>query len=153
MLDISSLLTVKGENRKPPATSNPPNQTPNSDPPFTSVGKKKRRQKNNAAATPGAGVPGVTQNAISGETAAQKENVPEKPWNKLLFKAGTEALTNGLDSAHLEKSSPPSLEALEESSQPTSEPELVQVQQQEEEEFPALISKNPPPGTHLPLNL
>lgn len=97
----------------------------------------------------------MNQNAISGETAAQKENVPEKPWNKLLFKAGTEAMTNGLDSAHLEKSSPPPLEAVEESSQPPSEPEVVQQQQQEEEEeeFPALISKNPPPGTHLPLNL
>ncbi|XP_029692664.1 E3 ubiquitin-protein ligase ZNF598 isoform X1 [Takifugu rubripes] len=152
MLDISSLLTVKGENRKPLATSSPPNQTPSSDPPFTSVGKKKRRHKNNAAAPPGAGVPGVTQNAISGETAAQKENVPEKPWNKLLFKAGAEAMTNGLDSAHVEKSSPPPLEAVEESSQPTSEPELVEQQQreeeeeEEEEEFPALISKNPPPG-------
>lgn len=94
----------------------------------------------------------MTQNAISGETTAQKENVPEKPWNKLLFKAGTEAMTNGLDSVHLEKSSSPPLEVVEESSQPTSEPELVQ-QQEVEEEFPALISKNPPPGTHLPLNL
>lgn len=96
----------------------------------------------------------MTQNAISGKTAAQKENVPEKPWNKLLFKAGAEAMTNGLDSARLEKFSPPPLEAVEKSSQPTSEPELVQQQQQEEEEeFPALISKNPPPGTHLHLNL
>lgn len=95
----------------------------------------------------------MTENAISVETAAQKENVPEKPWNKLLFKAGAEAMTNGVDSAHLEESSPAPLEAVEETSQPISEPELIQQQEDEEEEFPALISKNPPPGTHLHVNL
>lgn len=148
MLDISSLLTVKGENRNSPLTSGPSNQSPNSDPPFTSVGKKKRRQKNNGAAPAGVVVPGATQNPISVETVAQKENVPEKPWNKLLFNAGTEALTNGVDSSHPEKSPTPPLEAVE-ASQPTSEPELIQ----EEDDFPALTSKNPPPGTRLHDNL
>lgn len=148
MLDISSLLTVKGGNRKSPTTSSPPNQSPNLDPPFISVGKKKRRHKNNAAAPAGMVVPGVTENPISVETVAQKENVPEKPWNKLLFNAGTETVTNGVDSSHPEKSSTPPLEAVE-ISQPTSEPELIQ----EEDEFPALTSKNPPPGTYLHDNL
>lgn len=151
MLDISSLLTVKGDNRTS-TTSSPPDQSPNLDPPFTSVGKKKRRHKNNAAAAAaaaaGAVVPGVTRNPISVETVAQKENVPEKPWNKLLFNAGTETVTNGVESAPPEMASTPPLEAVE-TSQPTSEPELIE----EEEEFPALTSKNPPPGTHLHHNL
>lgn len=144
MLDISSLLTVKGENRKSPANPSPPTQTPSTDPPFTSVGKKKRRQKNNGAAPAGAAAPGVSQNPISVETAAQKENVPEKPWNKLLFNAGTETMTNGVDSAHPDKSPTPPLEAVEETNEPISEPEV----KQQEEEFPALTSKNPPPGKH-----
>lgn len=128
--------------------SSPPNQSPNADPPFTSVGKKKRRQKNNGAAPAGVVVPGATQNPISVETVAQKENVPEKPWNKLLFNAGTEMMTNGVESSHPEKSSSPPLEAVE-ASQPTSEPELIQ----EEDDFPALTSKNPPPGTQRHDNL
>lgn len=90
----------------------------------------------------------MTQNPISVETVAQKENVPEKPWNKLLFNAGTETVTNGVDSSHPEMSSALPLEA-DETSQATSEPEVIQ----EEDEFPALTSKNPPPGTHLHGNL
>lgn len=142
MLDISSLLTVKGETRNSATTSSPPNQSPSLDPPFTSIGKKKRRHKNNAAAPAAAVGPGVTQNPISVET--QKENVPEKPWNKLLFNAATEPVTNGVDCCPPVKSSSPPLEAVE-TSQPTSEPQLIQ----EEDDFPALTSKNPPPGTHL----
>lgn len=148
MLDISSMLTVRGENRKPSTTSSPPNQSPILDPPFISVGKKKRRHKNNAAAVAGMLVSGVTQNPMSVETVAQKENVPEKPWNKLHFNVGTETVTNGVDSSPPEKSSTPPLEEVE-TSQPSSEPELFQ----EEDEFPALTSKNPPPGTHLHNNL
>ncbi|CAF89718.1 unnamed protein product, partial [Tetraodon nigroviridis] len=139
MLDISSLLTVKGETRNSATTSSPPNQSPSLDPPFTSIGKKKRRHKNNAAAPAAAVGPGVTQNPISVET--QKENVPEKPWNKLLFNAATEPVTNGVDCCPPVKSSSPPLEAVE-TSQPTSEPQLIQ----EEDDFPALTSKNPPPG-------
>lgn len=146
MLDISSLLTVKGGNSKPPpVTSNPPNPTPNTDPPTSKASKKKKQQKNTAApSTSVSSVSGVAQtvNTISVETAAQKENVPEKTWNKPLSGAVTAALTSGLANGHPEKSPPISKEPVAVTPHPNADPPLEQ-----EEDFPALMTKNPPPGT------
>uniref|UniRef100_UPI0037E95732 E3 ubiquitin-protein ligase ZNF598 n=1 Tax=Semicossyphus pulcher TaxID=241346 RepID=UPI0037E95732 len=143
MLDISSLLTVKGGNSKPPtATSNTPSPTPSVDPPASKASKKKKQQKNTAA--PSASVSsasGTTQSAISVETAAQKENVPEKTWNKPLSGGVTAAVTSGLANGHPEKSQPIIKEVAAVKPNPSTDAPL-----EPEEEFPALITKNPPPG-------
>nr|XP_046270570.1 E3 ubiquitin-protein ligase ZNF598 [Scatophagus argus] len=145
MLDISSLLTVKGGNSKPPTVaSNPPNQNPNPDPPTSKASKKKKPQKNTAVPpTSSSSVSGVTQSvsAVSVETVAQKENVPEKSWNKPLSGAVTGALTSGLVNGHPEKSPPINKEAVAVTPHPSTDPPLEQ-----EEEFPALMTKKPPPG-------
>ncbi|KAI3360070.1 hypothetical protein L3Q82_014387 [Scortum barcoo] len=143
MLDISSLLTVKGGNSKPSNVTNPPKPTPNTDPP-TSKANKKKKQKNMAPpSTSVSSVSGMTQttSTISVETAAQKENVPEKTWNKPLSNAVTAALTSGLANGHPEKSPLISKEAVAVTPHPTTDPPLEQ-----EEEFPALMTKKPPPG-------
>lgn len=148
MLDISSLLTVKGGNSKPPpVNANPPNQTPNPDPSTSKTSRKKKQQKNTAAPSTSTPVLGMTQSvsAMSVETAAQKENVPEKTWNKPLSSAVTAALTSGLTNGHPEKSPPIIKEAVVVTPQPNTDPPL----EQEEEEFPALMTKKPPPGTVL----
>lgn len=145
MLDISSLLTVKGGNSQPPTVTNPPKPTPNTDPPTSKASKKKKEKKNTAApSTSVSSVSGMTEtvSTISVETAAQKENVPEKTWNKPLSGAATAALTSGLANGHPEKSPPISKEAVAVTSHPNTDPPLEQ-----EEEFPALMTKNPPPGT------
>lgn len=146
MLDISSLLTVKGGNSKPPTvTSNPPNPTPNPEPPTSKASKKKKQQKNTSApSTSVFSVSGMTQtlSAASVETAAQKENVPEKTWNKPLSGAVTVAQTSGLANGHPEKSPPVISEAVKVAPHPNTDPPPEQ-----EEEFPALMTKNPPPGT------
>lgn len=147
MLEISSLLTVKGDNSKPPTvTSNPPNQTPNPDPPTSKASKKKKQQKNTAAPSSSVSASGMTQSVstVSVETAAQKENVPEKTWNKPLSSAVTAALTSGLANGHPEKS-PPIIKEAVAVTPPNTDPPL----EQEEEEFPALMTKKPPPGTAL----
>lgn len=149
MLDISSLLTVKGGNSKPPTsvTSNPSNPTPNPEPPTSKASKKKKQQKNTAApATSVSPTSGMTQtvSTISVETAAQKENVPEKKWNKPASGAVTATLTSGLANGHPEKSPPVSKEPVAITPHPKADPPLEQ-----EEEFPALMTKNPPPGTAL----
>ncbi|XP_070779269.1 E3 ubiquitin-protein ligase ZNF598 isoform X2 [Enoplosus armatus] len=145
MLDISSLLTVKGGNSKPATvTSHPPNPTPNPDPPTSKASKKKKQQKNTAAPSMSvSSAPGMTQtvSAISVETAAQKENVPEKTWNKPLSGAVTVAMTSGLANGHPEESPPVSKEAVAVTPPPHTDPPFEQ-----EEEFPALMTKNPPPG-------
>lgn len=146
MLDISSLLTVKGGNSKAPTmTSNPPN--PNPDPPTSKASKKKKQQKNTATpSTSVSSVSGMTQtvSAKSVETAAQKENVPEKTWNKPNSSVVTAATTTGLANGHPEKSPPVIKKAVTVTPHPNTDPPLEQ-----EEEFPALMTKNPPPGTAL----
>ncbi|TMS15074.1 E3 ubiquitin-protein ligase ZNF598 [Larimichthys crocea] len=143
MLDISSLLTVKGGNSKAPTmTSNPPN--PNPDPPTSKASKKKKQQKNTATpSTSVSSVSGMTQtvSAKSVETAAQKENVPEKTWNKPNSSVVTAATTTGLANGHPEKSPPVIKKAVTVTPHPNTDPPLEQ-----EEEFPALMTKNPPPG-------
>ncbi|XP_060921469.1 E3 ubiquitin-protein ligase ZNF598 [Labrus mixtus] len=144
MLDISSLLTVKGGNSKPPtATSNTPDLTPSHDPSASKASKKKKTPKNTAA--PSASVSsasGTTQtpSSISVETAAQKENVPEKTWIKPSGTV-TAPLTSGLTNGHPEKSTRITKEAVAVKSNPNTDPPLEQ-----EEEFPALIANKPPPG-------
>lgn len=142
MLDISSLLTVKGSNsNKSTVTSSPPNQTPNPDPPMSKASKKKKQQKNTAASPTPVSVSGAAQggNSISVETVAQKENLPEKTWNKP--STLMPALTSGLVNGHPEKS-PPAVKKADVAPSHNKEP----APQQEEEEFPALMSKKPPPG-------
>uniref|UniRef100_A0A3Q3G9M5 Zinc finger protein 598 n=1 Tax=Labrus bergylta TaxID=56723 RepID=A0A3Q3G9M5_9LABR len=82
-----------------------------------------------------------TPSSISVETAAQKENVPEKTWIKPSGTV-TAPLTSGLTNGHPEKSTRISKEAVAVKSNPNTDPPLEQ-----EEEFPALIANKPPPGT------
>uniref|UniRef100_A0A3Q3VK64 RING-type E3 ubiquitin transferase n=1 Tax=Mola mola TaxID=94237 RepID=A0A3Q3VK64_MOLML len=125
MLDISSLLTVKGSNN----------------PPMSKASRKKKQQKNTATSPTPVSVSGVAQsgNSISVETVAQKENLPEKTWNKP--STLMPALTSGLVNGHPEKS-PPTVKKADVAPCPNTDP----APQQEEEEFPALMSKKPPPG-------
>lgn len=143
MLDISSLLTVKGGNSKPPAVTSTTNLTSNTDPPASKASKKKKQQKNSAAPSTSVSTASGTTHSLSSisvETAAQKENVPEKTWNKPLPGATTAALTSGLANGHPEK--PPAV-----SKEAAVKPNLNTVTPiEQEEEFPALTTKNPPPG-------
>ncbi|GLD60532.1 zinc finger protein 598 [Lates japonicus] len=143
MLDISSLLTVKGGNSKASAvTSGSSNPTPNSDLPTSKASKKKKQQKNMAAPSPSVSTATTTTvNTNSVETAAQKENVPEKTCNKPLASTVTATLTTGLANGHPEKPPPISKEAIAVTPHPNTDPPLEQ-----EEEFPALMTKKPPPG-------
>ncbi|XP_049924264.1 E3 ubiquitin-protein ligase ZNF598 [Epinephelus moara] len=144
MLDISSLLTVKGGNSKPSSvTSNPPNPTSYTDAPTSKASKKKKPQKNTAAAfTSVSSVSGTTQSVSTNsvETAAQKENVPEKTWNKPPSTAVTATMMSGLANGHTEKSPPLSKEAV------ITPPSKADPPAEQEEDFPALMTKNPPPG-------
>ena len=148
MLDISSLLTVKGGNSKPATvTSSSSNPTPNTDLSTSKASKKKKQQKNTAApSTSVSSTTAITVDKISVETAAQKENVPEKTCNKPLSSVVTAALTSGLANGHPEKSPPRSKEAVAVTPHPNTEPE-------QEEEFPALRTKKPPPGTTQHYNI
>ncbi|CAJ1076451.1 E3 ubiquitin-protein ligase ZNF598 [Xyrichtys novacula] len=145
MLDISSLLTVKsGNSKNSTAISTASNQSSSTDPPPSKASKKKKQQKITAApSTSVSSASGLTQtlNSISGETAAQKENVPEKTWSKPLNGAVTAALTSGLANGYPEKTQPVNKEAV--AVKPNSSRDTSVDQ---EEEFPALITKNPPPG-------
>ncbi|KAM9392011.1 E3 ubiquitin-protein ligase ZNF598 [Pholidichthys leucotaenia] len=145
MLDISSLLTVKEANNKPTrmtSKSNSSHPTSNSDFP-TSKASKKKKQKNTAApATSLSSMSGTTTvNSISVETTAQKENVPEKTRNKPASSTAVAALISEMANGYAEKSPPISTDTLVVTNQPNAEPAAEQ-----EEEFPALIPKKPPPG-------
>lgn len=144
MLDISSMLTVKGGNSKPPVTPNPLNQPPNPDPPISKASKKKKQPKNTGTFPTSVVVSEVPQSAISVETAAQKENVPEKTWNKTPPSVVTAMLKSGLTNGHTEKSPVLTEETVAVTPVSTTQPPL----EQEEEEFPALTTKKPPPGTN-----
>ncbi|XP_035037666.2 E3 ubiquitin-protein ligase ZNF598 [Hippoglossus stenolepis] len=153
MLDISSLLTVKGgssnnssssnSNSKPSTmTSSPSNLTPNPDVFTSKASKKKKPQKNTAAPSSSVSSTVTTPvNTISVETAAQKENVPEKKRNKPLSSTVTAAPMSGLTNGHTEKSPPISKETVAVNPPPNTDPPLHQ-----EEDFPALMTKKPPPG-------
>ncbi|XP_040918561.1 E3 ubiquitin-protein ligase ZNF598 [Toxotes jaculatrix] len=143
MLDISSLLTVKGGNSKPSTVnSGSSNPAPNTDLPTSKASKKKKHQKNTAApSTSVSSTMTTTVNTISVEKAAQKENVPEKTPSKPLSSSVTAALTSGLANGLPEKSPPISKEPVAITPHPKTDPPPEQ-----EEEFPALMTKKPPPG-------
>lgn len=146
MLDISSLLTVKAGSSKssnPAVTPSASNPTPNTDLP-TPKANKKKKQKNPTAPPTSATTTsdlGTTVNPVSVETTAQKENVPEKTWNKPLSGPVTAALTSGLANGYAEQSPPTSKDDAPVTNHPNAEPA-----DEQEEEFPALMTKNPPPG-------
>ncbi|XP_068605775.1 E3 ubiquitin-protein ligase ZNF598 [Brachionichthys hirsutus] len=149
MLDISSLLTVKGGGSKTaPVAANVPHQTPNPQPLASKASKKNKRQKSTAAASPStSSVLGTVQSASAtlAETAAQKENVPAKTWNNTVAGAAAVALTSGLANGYSEKSSPLVKETVAVAPHPNADAPLEQ-----EEEFPALQTKMPPPGFKSP---
>uniref|UniRef100_A0A3P9BD90 RING-type E3 ubiquitin transferase n=2 Tax=Haplochromini TaxID=319058 RepID=A0A3P9BD90_9CICH len=125
MLDISSLLTVKAGSSK---SSNPAKKKP----------KNPTAPPTSATTTSDLG---TTVNPVSVETTAQKENVPEKTWNKPLSGPVTAALTSGLANGYAEQSPPTSKDDAPVTNHPNAEPA-----DEQEEEFPALMTKNPPPG-------
>ncbi|TNN43767.1 Zinc finger protein 598 [Liparis tanakae] len=144
MLEISSLLTVKGGKSKPSAAApDPPNPTPMPDPFTSKASKKKKQQKNTAAAAspPPSSTSGTTQTV---ETAAQKENVPEKSWNKAPPPAGGAGTATLMANGHPEKSPPVRKEAVAAAPRPKAADPPPE--QEEEEDFPALMTKKPPPG-------
>uniref|UniRef100_A0A3P9KLP8 RING-type E3 ubiquitin transferase n=1 Tax=Oryzias latipes TaxID=8090 RepID=A0A3P9KLP8_ORYLA len=144
MLDISSLLTVKTDNSKSSTVHAPPsNSTASADSPAPKNTKKKKQKNAAAASTSAFTAPGMTAdvNPISVETAAQKENLPEKTRNKpnssVTAPAEMSRLANGYPD-------PPQSVGKE-------NPLLIPVSSTEpppdqEEEFPALATKKPPPG-------
>ncbi|XP_008413930.1 E3 ubiquitin-protein ligase ZNF598 [Poecilia reticulata] len=141
MLDISSLLTVKGANNKPSATPSSANPPPNLDPHSSKAGKKKK-QKNSAAASvsaPAVSGTAAPVNEISVETAAQKENVPEKTWSKSLSSAVTATSVSASGPAD-------ATSAVCRDSPRVTTPPVVVPAPEPEEEFPALMTKKPPPG-------
>ncbi|XP_034081035.1 E3 ubiquitin-protein ligase ZNF598 [Gymnodraco acuticeps] len=153
MSDISSLLTVKGGNSKAPTvTPLPPKHAPTPEPPTSKASKKKKQQQQQqktstaAPSAPVSSTSGTNQTASvkSVETAAQKENVPEKIRNKPppSTAAVTATMTSVLSNGHQETSPPVSKkEAVAVTPHPKVELPLDQ-----EEDFPALMTKNPPPG-------
>ncbi|KAM9844110.1 E3 ubiquitin-protein ligase ZNF598 [Aulostomus maculatus] len=140
MLDISSLLTVKGHNSKPsPATSTLPTPTPNTDLSTSKANKKKKQQKKKQQKTTvdpptsvSSGSVTAAVNTASVETAAQKENVPERTRNK--------SPSSGVANGFLEKSPPTSKKTTTVSQKSNRDPPP-----DEEEDFPVL-TKKPPPG-------
>ncbi|KAM9745176.1 E3 ubiquitin-protein ligase ZNF598 [Menidia menidia] len=150
MLDISSLLTVKGGAGKPAAAAPPPPPSTNPAPSTdlsSSRANKKKKQKNTAASSPSPpAAPGPTANAAianaaSVKTLAQKENVPEKSWSKAFSNAVAETAASGLANGFADTAEAVSRESVAESPQPSTHPAPEQ-----EEEFPALMTKKPPPG-------
>ncbi|KAF3846682.1 hypothetical protein F7725_003760 [Dissostichus mawsoni] len=154
MSDISSLLTVKGGNSKAPTvTPLPPKHAPPlSLLPLKPARRRKQQQQQQqqktstaAPSAPVSSTSGTNQTASvkSVETAAQKENVPEKIRNKPppSNAAVTATMTSVLSNGHQEKSPPVSKkEAVAVTPHPKVELPLDQ-----EEDFPALMTKNPPP--------
>nr|XP_015800935.2 E3 ubiquitin-protein ligase ZNF598 [Nothobranchius furzeri] len=144
MLEISSLLTVKGGSSKPPnATSASPNPPPALDPPTSKANKKKKLKNTAAPSSPASTMSAVTPagNTISVETAAQKENVPERTWSKPLSNAVPAPLSNGIGSIKADTPPPVCRDSPAVTPPPRAEPAP-----EAEEEFPALITKKPPPG-------
>lgn len=144
MLDISSLLTVKADGSKssnPAGSSSTSNPTPNTDLP-TPKANKKKKQKNTAAPSTSASTTSdlaTPANPIAVETTAQKENVPQ---NKPLSNTVKAVLTSGLANGYTEQSPPTSKDIAVVTPRPNTQPADDQ-----EEEFPALMTKKPPPGT------
>lgn len=135
MLDISTLLTVKESSVKS-QPQKPQNLTTNVDPPpVPKANKKKRQQKNNvvpSALESTTEKTSVTQ-SFPVETAAQKENVPEKTQNK----SNPHNLANGYPDQSPSTKKKAAAIPIANIDQPS----------EQEEEFPALTTnKVPPPG-------
>ncbi|CAL1588884.1 unnamed protein product [Knipowitschia caucasica] len=137
MLDISSLLTVKG--------SSSSNNTPQPQKPkLTAImdlapmskekmetSKRKKQPKNNAVSS-GTEKASVTE-SYPVETTAQKENVPEKSRNK-------PSLANGYPDKSPSTNRTSNKKTAAVTSTTTEQPT------EQEEEFPALLAQKPPPG-------
>ncbi|XP_037545458.1 E3 ubiquitin-protein ligase ZNF598 [Nematolebias whitei] len=144
MLDISSLLTVRGGNAKPPTVTSPSSHpTPNTDHPSTKSNKKKKTKNptdsSASVSTMLGGTAAVGTSSV--ETTAQKENVPEKTRNKPLSNAAPVPVMNGVTNGRADTPPAVSRESLTVTPSPITEPPPGP-----EEEFPALITKKPPPG-------
>ncbi len=125
MLDISTLLTVKGGSSQPNPKTN-----------------KKKKQ----ATTSSLDSPSHTPESVS--KMAHKENVPEtKPPDKSLA-SKTNSFINRLLEKPAEALSPTSFP--ENIPSPLKQPVTDQPPPPKEEEFPALISRKPPPGKPVP---
>lgn len=128
MLDISTLLTVKGGSSQP----NP-----------------KASKKKKPATTSSLGSPSHTSESVS--KMAHKENVPEmKPPDTSIAKTlapKTNSFINGLMEKPAEALSCTSFP--ENIPSPLKQPVTDQAPPSNEEEFPALISKKPPPGKRV----
>lgn len=144
MLDISTLLTVKGSSSKPhPQRSFSPILTTNTDPnPTSKAPKKKKQQKNSSDSSvmlSSGTVKAPETDSFPVETAPQKENVPNKTRNK-----PTNSLTatphSGLANGFPDKSPSTSKKAAVVTTTNNDQPE-------QEEDFPALMANKPPPGT------
>lgn len=123
MLEISSLLTVKGASSQPNAKS----------------GKKKKQLSTNSSGT-------LVNNVELLNTGAHKENVPETKRTdgnvaKCPVVPKSSSCLNGYKEKPLETKNT-SEEPPAPKKQPIPQPSLAH----EEEDFPALISKKPPPG-------
>lgn len=143
MLDISTLLTVKGSSSKPhPQRSFSPILTTNTDPnPTSKAPKKKKQQKNSSDSSvmlSSGTVKAPETDSFPVETAPQKENVPNKTRNK-----PTNSLTatphSGLANGFPDKSPSTSKKAAVVTTTNNDQPE-------QEEDFPALMANKPPPG-------
>ncbi|XP_061761130.1 E3 ubiquitin-protein ligase ZNF598 [Nerophis ophidion] len=144
MLDISSLLTVKGGGGKPSSsvTTSPPALTPNTESPTWKTSKKKKQNNNSSTASTcnssasGSQAPAKT---TSVESVTQKENVPQKtrskPPSPAVVLAAPSHLLNGFH-----ETSPP-LVSKETPAQTKADSPV-----QQDEEFPALMTRKPPPG-------
>ncbi|XP_028311076.1 E3 ubiquitin-protein ligase ZNF598 [Gouania willdenowi] len=144
MLDISSLLTLKGGNKKPsPVISTTSSPAPNPEGPSSKASKKKK-QKSSADSCLAASLASGTAATVNGllvETGAQKENLPEKTWNKQTSSAQTPTVTGGLANGYDEKTA-----AVKKDLKPVASDVNNDVVLEQEEEFPALTTKKPPPG-------
>lgn len=124
MLDISSMLTVK------PGSSQPNNKN----------SKKKKQPPATTYIT-------STNNAQLVTTAAHKENVPEtKPPVSSVPKVNALPMSNMLINGYKEKPKETKDDILSEESPAHKKQPISQVPASEEEDFPALITRKPPPG-------
>ncbi|XP_077591188.1 E3 ubiquitin-protein ligase ZNF598 [Stigmatopora nigra] len=140
MLDISSLLTVKGRDSKTStAASKPPAVTPSATLNETKACKKKKQKNMIAPSNSSTSSTPPFAKMLSVETVVQKENVPEKTKNKPLSSLQVMAqsrLVNGFN-----ENTVVSQEAV--TAQPESNTDVLV---EPEEDFPALKTKKPPPG-------
>ncbi|XP_054616390.1 E3 ubiquitin-protein ligase ZNF598 [Dunckerocampus dactyliophorus] len=141
MLDISSLLTVKGcDGKASTATTSLATPTSNTDLPPSKASKKKKQKNTYASSNSSVSGTQAPAKTPSVETTAQKENVPEKTRSKpsSAVAVAQSRLVNGFH-----ETSPPVV-SKETVATPPHTKEDAPIEQ--DEEFPALMTKKPPPG-------